>query len=183
MSDLTTSIAASLGYVLAFLVPGSSALLAMFVLTHPGRNILQYLSGYSSGSVVTGGLLLAALGLGVFVAVVRWFIFEWLIWRKVKHEAPFGDDVVEKLALRNRLDAYRLVVIEQYRYHQFCGGVALTLPPLIVGLTLSYDPMAASGTWVDIVVCLLISEALLIFNAFKLLDVYFKRTGRLLVDD
>lgn len=82
-------------------------------------------------------VVLGALVVGLVVAAVRWVMFEEGLERVPRVESWVGHPASEEQR-KGRMDAERLTALraavdETYRYHQFYGGLAITLPALFVG--------------------------------------------------
>lgn len=73
-------------------------------------------------------LLLAALGTGLIVSSLRCFVFEKFSCRKIH----FEKDMFSRLGTGEKLTAFRAVVDEHYRYHQFYGGC-------FIGIVIGYS--------------------------------------------
>ncbi len=175
MSDLASSLSAAFGYVVAFVIPGGTTMLAGFFFSHPGKNFLTYFNGSTNTSIAVLMIGTASLGVGVIVAVVRWFLFEWVFRKKLQE---FDDDLFKKESSK-WIDSYRFAVVEQYRYSQFCGAMALVLAPVVVGFIRSFRPGMGAIGWLMTSLVLLALVALLSFNSWQLLKVYRKRLNAL----
>jgi hypothetical protein len=126
MKDLTST---SFGYVIAFLLPG---LLGLYALSYWSGGIRELLQPALKADATVGPsviLLLIALGVGLWVAAIRFFVFEKFLCRK--HHFP--PDLFANLTAEDRLISFKAVVDEHYRYHQFYGGCAVALVVLYTG--------------------------------------------------
>ena len=127
MTDIGST---TIGYVLAYLLPGLVTAVG-FGLASPQIGRIFELSIRQQNLVL--GLMgaLGALTAGVFVSLFRELIFVELISREsrltAKEHASLADD-------EQTFRAYRALIDELYRYHQFWGGMALSLPILFGAL-------------------------------------------------
>src|SRR5258708_17169689 len=111
----------SFGYVIGFLLPG---LLGLYALAYWFPDIRSLLEPAASKDATIGPsflLLLSALTVGLLTSAMRFFVFEkWLC-----KEHSFQKDMFKELAKEQKLPAFKAVVDEHYRYHQFYGGCAI----------------------------------------------------------
>ncbi len=120
------------GYLIAYVLPGLTAGIAAGFLSTRVESLF-------SNVIDEQNLVLAvicALGtiiIGLFVSLFRALIFEELLWRSERLSADdyasLGDD-------DQTFTAYDRVVDDAYRFHQFWGGMVLTLPLLVAGAAL-----------------------------------------------
>ncbi len=156
MKDLTST---SFAYIIAFLLPG---LLAMYALNFWPADVARLPDPAFKAQATVGPsliLILMALGMGLCVSALRFFIFEKFLCRR--HSFP--PDMFAKLTKSNRLTSFRAVVDEHYRYHQFYGGCA-------VGFAVLYGGWLRN-TWV------LSWHVVLISLAFVVLEVVLFKTA------
>ena len=126
VKDLTST---SFGYIIAFLLPG---LLGLYALTYWSSAAAHLIGPAFKADANVGPsvvLLLIALGVGLLVSAFRFFLFEKLICRK----HTFPADMFSKLAAEKKLESFKAVVDEHYRYHQFYGGCAVAVLILYSG--------------------------------------------------
>lgn len=120
VKDLTST---SFGYVIGFLLPG---LFGLYALSMWSQNIKGLLEPATSTSATIGPsffLLLSALTSGLLIAALRFFLFEKFICKS--HHFP--KDMFAQLGIGDKLVAFKSVVDEHYRYHQFYGGCVVAL--------------------------------------------------------
>jgi hypothetical protein len=125
MKDLTST---SFGYLIAYLLPG---LFGVYGLSYWCSTVRRFVAPTFRDAGLGPSIifLLAVLGVGLCINAFRHLVFEQLLCRK----HTFPDEVFTKLVLHNRLAAFKTVVDEHYRYHQFYGGLAVTLLILYAG--------------------------------------------------
>ena len=126
VKDLTST---SLGYIIAFLLPG---LLGLYALTYWSSTAALLIGPALKAEANVGPsviLLLIALGVGLCVSALRFFLFEKLLCRK----HTFPADMFSKLAAEKKLETFKAVVDEHYRYHQFYGGCSVAVLILYTG--------------------------------------------------
>ncbi len=126
MKDLTST---SFGYVIAFLLPGLFGLYALGYWSSAIKSLLQPVLKADANVGPSVIVLLVALGVGLFISAVRFFLFEKLLCQK----HCFPGNMFAKLTAENKLPAFKAVVDEHYRYHQFYGGVFVALAIMFVG--------------------------------------------------
>jgi hypothetical protein len=147
MKDVTST---SFGLVIAFFLPG---LAAFYSLCYWSSRVDQLFKTFlTTDSNVSLFLLViaAAVTMGLQITLVRWLLFEILICRSQK----FGPSFFKKLGTdENRLVAFKAVVDEHYRYHQFWGGMCIVIPGFVVGwLRESWNTLTfGQVTWTIIV--------------------------------
>jgi hypothetical protein len=126
MKDVTST---SFGLLIAFVLPGFTGLLGLqFVLPSVKRVLETFLTAQSNIGlfflVVAG-----AISIGLQLALLRWLVFEKLLCKSERLEETdfqaLGSD-------GKKLDAFRTVAEEHYRYHQFWGGMSIAMPFLVV---------------------------------------------------
>ena len=138
MKDLTST---SFGYVIAFLLPG---LFGIYALSSWLPNLAGLLSPIFKFDATVGPsvlLLLSAIGVGLFVSAMRFWLFEKILCRK--HRLP--PDTFALLYKDAKLPAFRALVDEHYRYHQFYGGCAIAAPVLFFGWWHMQDNMLSKN--------------------------------------
>jgi hypothetical protein len=126
VNDLTST---SFGYIIGFLLPG---LLGLYALAYWSAPAAQFMGPALKADATLGPsaiLLLIALGVGLCLSAVRFFLFEKLLCRKY----TFPPDMFSKLRAEGRLESFKAVVDEHYRYHQFYGGCAVAVIVLYAG--------------------------------------------------
>ena len=129
--DVTDLTSTSFGYLIAFLLPG---LLGLYALTYWSSTAAQLIDPALKAEANVGPsviLLFIALGVGLLVSALRFFLFEKLLCRK----HVFPDKMFEKLSegQGQKLTSFKAVVDEHYRYHQFYGGCAVAVLILYTG--------------------------------------------------
>lgn len=126
MKDVTVT---SFGLVIAYLLPG---LIGLYGLSFWSKNFDKMFSTFlTSGSNLGLFLIvvLASLAIGLLANGLRWLLFEMCFCSKYRtasasHQALSGE---------GKLAAYRLVIDETYRYHQWWGGTIMVIPVGFIG--------------------------------------------------
>lgn len=126
MQDITST---TFGYIIAFLLPGLAALYALSLWSARIADILRTFLTSDSNIGLFLLVMATALGLGLLVTLLRWFLFErWLC------KDPWWETAdVTQLGIEAKLMAFRAATDEHYRYHQFFGGINVVLPFLYIG--------------------------------------------------
>lgn len=118
MKDITST---SFGLVIAYLLPGLAGLGGMAFFSPEMAGIAKLLLSANSDAGLFLLVVLAGLALGLQVTLFRWVLFErWVC--KGLHIDP---KAFENLSEESKLLAFKAVVDEHYRYHQFWGGMFL----------------------------------------------------------
>lgn len=119
----------SLGYIIAFLLPG---LLSLFGLRYWSEDVSRFLQPALAAEASVGPsiiILLVALGLGIAISVLTGLVVEKALCRgSLLPEALF-----ERLIDKDRLTLFKVLVDEHYRYCQFYGGTAIALAVVYTG--------------------------------------------------
>jgi hypothetical protein len=122
--DLTNFSSTSLGYLMAYFLPGFASLYAVSLHTRALAPIASKFAQSQAGLGLFLVATLAALGAGLIVSSARWLLFEQFICRA----ATSRKNALTNLKDSNVLTTFRMIVDEKYRYHQFYGAMALVVP-------------------------------------------------------
>ena len=126
MADVTST---SFGMIIAYILPGFTALYSASFWSPKVQHLFdQFVTGESNGGRFLL-VILVSLIVGLELSIVRWAVFEKWICRK---ECLTPDDFIG-LRKEEQLTAFRAAVDEQYRYHQFFGGMTFAIPVYLVG--------------------------------------------------
>lgn len=123
-ADLKDLSSGTFGLIIAYLLPG---LLALFTLSFWSTLVEKQFNAFLQSQSGVGLFLLvvlAALLIGVELTAVRWLIFELIVCKKT----TLTTENLAKLQSADKIAAFRVVVDEHYRYHQFWGGLTVVLP-------------------------------------------------------
>lgn len=124
--DLTPTL---FGYVIAYLLPGLAALVAVAFFLDPVANLLRSFATAQSSVGLFLFVLLLSLVIGMQLTALRWWVFEnWLCksWALTPEE-------LSVLRTSEMVASFRLLIDEAYRYHQFFGSQVFVLPALFTG--------------------------------------------------
>jgi hypothetical protein len=143
MKDLTST---SFGYVIAFLLPGIFGVYALSYWFPPIGALLQPVLKADASVGPSVVFLLIAVGMGLCVSALRFFIFEKLLCRK--HKLPA--DMFAQLIDEGKLSSFKAVVDEHYRYHQFYGGCGVSLLLLFAGWVRGHLELSCHVAYVSI---------------------------------
>lgn len=129
----------SFGLLIAYVIPGFFLVHGMSFYNDDLQRVFSNFLDAKSDIGLFFLLLIFAIGAGLLISSVRYLIYELLIFKP-------NEDGIEKEAKKNgaikesdtSLAYFRMVVDEQYRYHQFYGGMALVEPMYLAGIILSY---------------------------------------------
>jgi hypothetical protein len=125
MKDVTTT---SFGLIIAYLLPGLAGLYSFSFSFEPIRLLFEKFGTEKSDVGLFFLVILAAVTIGLQVSIFRWLLFEKGFWVKLKLETK----QLANLANKDKHTAFRTLIDEQYRYHQFWGGMTLVQAPLFI---------------------------------------------------
>lgn len=121
MKDLTTT---SFGLVIAYVLPGSAGLYALSLLITPFKNVGDRFFTANADVGLFLLVLAAAVVAGLQINVLRWALYEKFLFSDLKlSELSYG-----KLDGENKLKIVLYIIEENYRYHQFYGGMTIVMP-------------------------------------------------------
>lgn len=118
MKDITST---TFGILIAYLLPGFTALLALSYWFEVIRSHFQTFLTTSSNVGLFLIVILVSIVLSMQITLVRWVLFEKLICRG--HQ--LGPSDFAKIDSELKLAAFRAAVDEHYRYHQFWGSMVV----------------------------------------------------------
>lgn len=129
MSDFGST---TFGYLIAYVLPGLTAGIAGGFLSDRVQRLFSIV--IDEQNLPLGVICaLMTIAVGLFLSLFRALIFEEWLWRNerlsVDEYSALADD-------DQTFSAYDRVVDEAYRFHQFWGGMAIALPPLVLGAVL-----------------------------------------------
>jgi len=132
MESLSGFTSTSLGYFLAFLLPGSTGFLAAtFYFRQPHQLLLRATSGGSNFGLVVG-CFLAAFTIGLLLIPFRDRMYGERFLGRGSSYPP--NEKYGNLTKPEVLVAYRMLIDDNYRYFQFWAGMSLCLPFLAIGV-------------------------------------------------
>lgn len=172
MTDIGST---TVGYVLAYLLPGLATAVG-FGLASPqiGRIFQMSISQQNLVLGLMGGL--GALAAGLFVSLFRELIFVELIARESRLTAEEHASLAED---DQTFKAYRALIDEIYRYHQFWGGMALALP-ILFGAVLWRALQSGAASPALIVSAFLVLEVTAVWAALTSYRRYVERARLIL---
>jgi hypothetical protein len=112
------------------------------------------------------------------ISVIRYWIFERFICHKIKLDPA----LLRNLGNKDRHTAFRTVVDEQYRYHQFWGGMFVVQIPLFYGwitTTTITNPWSIAAVWGSAALV----ELVTFFAAKRAWERYVERAHSVLTGD
>ena len=137
MKEFTDVTSTTFGLIIAYVLPGLFGLFGMSFFSPRIASCFETIMSADSSAALILVMLLAAIAVGLQLSVARFLVFECLICRDCRFDAgPLG-----KIAEAGKLPAFRLLIDEQYRYHQFWGAMSFTQPILL------YDWISALHGW------------------------------------
>lgn len=168
--------ARNFGLVIAYLVPGFVAVIAVSGLV---PTIQPWLAMAPDGQPTVGGFLfvtLASIAAGMLVSSIRWLLLD-----SIHHRTGIRHPKWDFSQLQENLAAYNLLVEFHYRYYQFNANT-------FVAVLLAYGSRLAGGCqwcggpgWVD--AGFVIVEAVLFATSRDTLRKYYVRVSQVLKAD
>ena len=131
MKDLSST---SFGLLIAFFLPGLALLVSLAFFVPYIKNLFDTFLTTSSNIGLFFLVILFSLILSLIISVFRWIIFEKIFSKGYQLEPT---DFARLGGSADKLLAFRAAVDENYRYHQFWGGIAFVIPIFILGLLIS----------------------------------------------
>ncbi len=133
MKDLTTT---SFGLIIAYVLPGSAGLYGLSFLIAAFKDVADRLLTANADVGLFLLVVAAAVIAGLQINVLRWAIYEKFLFSDLKlAEFSYG-----KLDGENKLKMVLYVIEENYRYHQFYGGMTIVMPVIYWACLHRYYP-------------------------------------------
>lgn len=171
MADLGST---TLGFFVAYLLPGLSASVAAALWFSPIAKIFQAIIEKQNLALGALGATLAVAA-GIFLTLFRALLFEEWLFRSNRlspeQQSKLADD-------EQTFRVFRAIVDGLYRYHQFWGAMVLVLPVLFAGLIKVAAP--SGPLTVGIAVVGILVEAATFWAAYKTYERYISRTRLIL---
>ena len=126
VKDVTSTV---FGLLIAYLLPG---LIAFYALSFWSSRVEAWFDRILNGDASAGlivFIIFGAIVIGLQLSPVRSLIFEQIICR----DCRFNAKALSGISDAGRFAAYRLLIDEQLRYHQFWGAMSLAQPLLFYG--------------------------------------------------
>lgn len=161
LKDITVT---SFGLIIAYILPGLIGLYGLSFWSKTLRETFQTFLTSESNIGLFLIVLLASLAIGLIANGLRWLTFEMVGFRKHRTQSSFH----KALSGERKLAAYRVVIDETYRYHQWWGGAFFVIPVGYLGWLIRSH--AAAGLEQKVLVSILITglEGLCFFAAAHL---------------
>lgn len=170
------------GLTIAFVAPGALVLYAASLYSKAARDTLGGLLGTEAGLPGLLVLGVSAVIVGLVLSAIRSFLYESDRWRCGKGaESPPSPTKADftKLASGSGLAAYRALIDEIYRYHQFHGAVSLTAPFLLIHWLASLWSRPPTFCFFAAAVVSIALEFVLIWAAVSNLTSYSERASEI----
>ena len=165
--------ATTFGWVIAFVLPG---LLGLYTISLWSTKASAQLSAFANAESTIGLffiVLLTTLLIGLELSAVRWLLFECLLCRKKKVQS----NAFAKLRVPENFTAFRTIVDEHYKYHQFFGGLVPVIPVFFYGLARSQGVEVISFEAFGVGILALITEAVTVAGAIHSYGCYVDRAN------
>jgi hypothetical protein len=166
MKDVTST---SFGYLIAFVLPGIFGIYALSYWVEQVAVILQPVMKADATVGPSFVFLVVAVGMGLCLSAVRYWVFEKFVCRK----HGFPPDAFASLYKENKLTAFKAIVDEHYRYHQFYGGCGIALPVMFSAWV--YHHLAWNQHLIYLTIGFVLIEVLLGHAAYDTFQKYVTR--------
>ena len=144
MKEFTDVTSTTFGLIIAYVVPGVLGLFGISFFSPRLDALFKTIISGESTAAVFLVMLLAAIAAGLQLSVARSLVFESLLGKFCE----FIPGQLAKLMQEGKLPAARLLIDEQYRYHQFWGAMCFVQPILFYDWVASlHGHEAESGCW------------------------------------
>lgn len=171
MADLGST---TLGFMVAYLLPGLAASIAAALWFSPIAKIFQAIIEKQNLALGALGATLA-IAAGIFLTLFRALIFEEWLFRSDRlspeQQAKLADD-------EQTFRVFGAIVDGIYRYHQFWGAMVLVIPVLVAGLIRVASP--SGPTLIAVLVLGAVVEVATFWAAYKSYERYISRTRLIL---
>jgi hypothetical protein len=161
------------GLLIAYLIPGFTAL---WGLGHVSEPVRAWLQGAGSGGPSVGSALyvvLASIGCGMTASLFRWLLVDTL-----HHRTGVVKPVLDESNLTEKLAAFDYLVENHYRYYQFYGNSAVAM--VVAYTAWRVGAGADSGLPAGQVLCLALLTGVFLLGSRDALLKYYARSVSLL---
>ena len=146
MSDLKDVTSTTFGLIIAYVLPGLTAFYGLSFFSDRVRTWFDLIfRGDASGGLILF-VIFGATVIGLQLSAVRWLLFEQILCRDCRFDAV----ELSGIAGARKFAAYRLLIDEQLRYHQFWGAMSFAQLVLFWGWIGSQEG-SASLAWLSAV--------------------------------
>ncbi len=176
LKDLTSE---SFGLIIAFLLPGLVAIIALSFWSGRIKEVLKSFLSEKANVNLFLLVIIAALAIGLLITSLRALIFE--KWARVAE--PLSANDFAALASSDKFAAFRGAVDAHYRYHQCWGGLVIVLPVLYLGWLKETYIAAISSTYSIFILptlCFVVFEAASTWAACEAYKNYVNRARAIL---
>jgi hypothetical protein len=175
MKDVTVT---SFGLVVAYLLPGLSLLYTLGFWFPEIHSLFQAFLTTASNFGLLLIVVLVSLIVGLIVHGIRAVVYEYIFRSK---ENRFEHAQFKKFTSTGRAEAFRNLVDEMFRYHQWWGALSIIWPFFAYGFLLKRNRMVVGTTpfWVTIGFAAVL-EITFAYIAQRVLDDYFGRFKKML---
>ena len=166
MKDVRDVTSTVFGLFIAYLLPGLAAFYALSFWSPRVEDWFDRILNRDASAGLVVFIIFGAIVIGLQLSAVRWLIFEEIICRDCRVDAK----ALSGISDAGRFAAYRLLIDEQLRYHQFWGAMSLAQPLLFYGW-IATEQRPIIPTWLSILLAIL-CEAVTIYAAIESLRRY-----------
>lgn len=171
--DITTT---SFGLLIAYFVPGLICFYAGGFWIHQVHHLFMTFSTTSADFGLFLLVVMAGLAIGMVLTPIKSLIYEQALGRNHK----LRDDALQRLADPAVSTNLRIVIDEQYRYHQCWGNLSLALIPLTIGwFHIEWRAMSDAGHVIAVVIAV-IGEGATVWAAIESYRRYIMRATAVL---
>ncbi len=170
MKDVTSG---NFGLVIAYLLPGFTALWGLSYLSEPVR---AWLGNGSANTPTVGGFLyvtLASVALGLLASTVRWIVID-----TIHHHTGVPRPHWDFSRLQQNVAAFDVLGENHYRYYQFYSNMAVAIPFWYIAKCLADGFWPPPFGWASLGISLV--EAVLLAGSRDTAWKYFTRMAQVL---
>jgi hypothetical protein len=166
MKDFKDVTSTTFGLLIAYLLPGLTGLYSMSFVSERIAGWFNAIFAGEAPAALSVMLMFAAIVIGLQLSVARTLLYECVICR----DCRFDPLSLKAISQDGKFAAFRMLIDEQYRYHQFWGAMSFVQPLLFYGW-ISTQGGRRLPSWVAIVIAL-VCEAATIYAAIESLKRY-----------
>jgi hypothetical protein len=168
MKELSSTV---FGLLIAYVLPGLTACYGLSLWSPRLNGVVEALVSGQASATILVCTILASITVGLQLTAVRWLIFERWICRK----HSFTGEEFQQLHVEGKFAAFRIAIDEQYRYHQFWGGMSIA-QLLFFARWISTHWFPSYQNFVTIVLVMPTVELLTLFAAKVAYERYIERS-------
>ena len=173
---ITNFTSTSFGYLIATVLPGSSAIYVASLFSGSLRTVVDSFQNSSADIGLFLVLILASITLSMIIMPIRALLYEEFLCRSSKLKS----DNFANLSKDGVFSSFKLVNDEHYRYHQFWGAMSL-IEPFLALKYFAFNTTSHSGARGTVIALLLaFIEIILVWSSIEAYKRYVLRGNKIL---